>query len=59
MSKESSSDMSQLNKKEPMVHVNMRLPKYVVEHFKKFEQPTVAMRKALEDEVERQQEGEP
>ena len=38
--------------KDPMKHVNLRLPPEVVEYFKKFRQPTVAMRNVLVKEFE-------
>lgn len=37
----------QKEKKEPMVHVNLRIPKYVHDYYQEFPQPTVAMRDKL------------
>ena len=38
-------------RKEPMVHVNVRLPRYVLEHFKQYPNYTRKMREVLIERV--------
>tara|TARA_R110002012_G_scaffold114437_2_gene261191 strand:- start:514 stop:726 length:213 start_codon:yes stop_codon:yes gene_type:complete len=45
-------------KKTPMVHVNMRLPDYVVDHFKQFPNFTKEMRRVLEEHTNEVQDAE-
>ena len=44
------------DKKIPLVHINLRLPEYVVEHFKQFPSYTKEIREALEDYVREAQD---
>jgi len=43
-------------RKEPMVHVNVRLPRYVLEHFKQYPNYTRKMREVLIERVREEKE---
>ena len=44
------------DKKIPLVHINLRLPEYVVDHFKQFPSYTKEIREALEAYVREAQD---
>jgi len=45
-------------RKEPMVHVNVRLPQYVLDHFKQYSNYTRRIREVLIERVKEEKENE-